>query len=262
MTCTNQDTVHASASTTSSNVANVAFAGGREIRVFLPPTSSTSSNTLTLYPAPSEDDLKPTAAELSHAFRSSPLLRAGPDAPLLTRALREREESRLGLNSSRNRTYASIRIRIRFSDRTMIESTFSETDTIDAVYAVLLDSLDETVKHKGVVIYTSPPRIEYKKSDPSLKRKTLRDLGLIPSAVVNLKWDDPHLNSNALPAPLRSDLTSAAQPLPLPSSPTSPPSTQLNPHSNSNSVHTPPSKPVPKWLKNIVSKSSIRPTLQ
>lgn len=228
----------------------------REIRVFLPPStaSSTSTSTPTVYPPLPSDDLKPTASELSHAFRSSPLLRPGPDAPLLTRALREREEARLGLHSSRNRSYPSIRIRIRFSDRTMIESTFDETETIDSVYSLLHDALDEEAKRKNVVIYTSPPRVEYRKDDKKWKGKTLRELGLIPSAVVNVRWDDAGMNAGTYRAPLRKDLLEKAVPLPVPAQAVEPTSETQE---GAAAAEGKPAKPVPKWLKNIVSKLEI-----
>lgn len=170
------------------------------MRVFLPPTSASSSSTANASSARAsgdgEEELKPTPEELKAAFlsTSSPLLRRGPDAPLLTRALREKEEQRLGLHSSRNRVWNNVRIRIRFSDRTMIESTFKETDTIDSVYDFLHESVDETARNVGVVIYTAPPKVEYKREDKKVKGKTLRELGLIPSAVVSLRWDDARMN--------------------------------------------------------------------
>lgn len=162
------------------------------MRVFLPPTTTTSSSTHIT--AEADEDLKPTPEELKTAFRSTILQRNGPDAPLLTRALRERQEAQLGLHSSRHRTWDNVRIRIRFSDRTMIERSFKETDTMDQVYSFLDESLDDAVKGKGVVIYTSPPKVEYKKGDTKVKGKTLRELGLIPSAVVSLRWDQAGMN--------------------------------------------------------------------
>ncbi|GAC98297.1 hypothetical protein PHSY_005890 [Pseudozyma hubeiensis SY62] len=226
----------------------------REIRVFLPPStasSSTSTSTPTVYPPLPSEDLKPTASELSHAFRSSPLLRPGPDAPLLTRALREKEEARLGLHSSRARSYPSIRIRIRFSDRTMIESTFDETDTIDSVYSLLHDALDEDAKRKNVVIYTSPPRVEYRKDDKKWKGKSLRELGLIPSAVVNVRWDDAEMNSGAYGAPLRKDLLEKAVPLPVPVQAVE--AKVEGQAEGAAAAEGKQTKPVPKWLKNIKS---------
>lgn len=223
---------------------------GREIRVFLPPSSSAP---VTIPPI-SDDELKPTASELKSAFRSSPLLHHGPDAPLLTRALREREEARLGLHASRNRSYPSIRIRVRFSDRTMIESTFHESDTIESVYQLLDAALDDDARAKPVVIYTSPPKTEYRRHDRKVQGKTLRELGLIPSAVVSLRWEDAAMNSNAFPAPLRHDLKASAQPLPLPVP------DQPQASTDSAAAKSEP-KPMPRWLKNIVSKSLMYPSL-
>ncbi|GAK66616.1 alveolar soft part sarcoma chromosome candidate 1-like [Moesziomyces antarcticus] len=210
------------------------------VRVYRAPSSS--SPTL---PPPADDDLKPTPEELKAAFKSTLLGRHGPDAPLLTRALREKEEQRLGLNSSKNRHWDHVKIRIRFSDRTMVEGSFSEADTINKVYEFLESVLDPTVKGKGVVIYTAPPKVEYRRTDAKVNAKTLRQLGLIPSAVVSLRWDDPQMNSNAYPAPIRQDLSSQAQDLPA---------TNVQPPTAPASAPEEKQKPLPKWLKNIVKK--------
>ncbi|SPO30223.1 uncharacterized protein UTRI_05687 [Ustilago trichophora] len=225
-----------------------------QVRVFLPPTTTISSSAHIT--AEADEDLKPTPEELKTAFRSTILQRNGPDAPLLTRALRERQEAQLGLHSSRNRTWDNVRIRIRFSDRTMIEKSFKETDTIDQVYSFLEESLDDTAKAKRVVIYTSPPKVEYNKADKKVKAKTLRELGLIPSAVVNLRWDQAEMNSNAFPAPLKPELKHQAQPLSPPPSFDQPPPSNTTPATTSDGRSAgKEAKPVPKWLKNIVSKS-------
>ncbi|PWY96950.1 hypothetical protein BCV70DRAFT_203292 [Testicularia cyperi] len=212
--------------------------------------SSASASAMAMAPAldDEEEELKPTPDELKQAFRSTISGRHGPDAPLLTRALREREEQRLF--SSRTKTWENVRIRIRFSDRTMIESTFTEHDTIEAVYRFLDSCLDTTAtKGSAVTIYTSPPKTEYSRSDPRLKAKTLRQLGLIPSAVVSLRWQDPQMNANSFPAPLKPELGAKAQDLPLP------PSFEPNPTTATATTPTSSSsKPVPKWLKNIVKK--------
>uniref|UniRef100_V5EDQ5 UBX domain-containing protein n=1 Tax=Kalmanozyma brasiliensis (strain GHG001) TaxID=1365824 RepID=V5EDQ5_KALBG len=224
------------------------------VRVFLPPTASSSSSSTIQPPLPAEDDLKPTPEELKAAFRSTIAQRHGPDAPLLTRALREREEARLGLHSSRNRTFTTVRIRVRFSDRTMIESTFNEADTIEAVYAFLHASLDEGVRGRGVVLYTAPPRVEYRREDKKVKGKTLRELGLIPSAVVNVKWEEVRMNSNGFPAPLKQELRGKAEPVPPPPSFDQPPPTANAAAQSSSSTTAKDAKPMPKWLKNIVKK--------
>ncbi|SJX65317.1 uncharacterized protein SRS1_15587 [Sporisorium reilianum f. sp. reilianum] len=241
-----------SGSTPSSNTAD-------GIRVFLPP----STNSPSVIPPLADDDLKPTPEELKTAFRSALLQRHGPDTPLLTRAQREKQEARLGLNSSRNRTWTAVRIRIRFSDRTMIESTFGESDTLDAVYAFLDASLDEELtRGKNALIYTAPPKVEYGRNDKKWKGKTLRELGWIPSAVVSVKWDDVAMNSNAYPAPLKGQLKGRAEPVPAPPSFDQPPPSSSSSTQQASAGQSSASgssgnaaKPMPKWLKNIVSKS-------
>ncbi|SNX87710.1 uncharacterized protein MEPE_06420 [Melanopsichium pennsylvanicum] len=242
-----------------SNETHPVPSSSSQIRVFLPPETSTS-----FIPPPNDDELKPTPAELREAFKSSILGRNGPDAPLLTRAMREKEEARLGLHSSRNRTFHNVRIRIRFSDRTMIESSFNETDTMDAVYKFLEDSVDERFRAKGVVIYTSPPKVEYQRSVSGNRDnrknkgdagKTLRELGLIPSAVVNLRWDDPSLNSElkAQAQPLTSPPSSLDQPQSPSSAAGASSTTSGAANSNGGGSSGKDAKPMPKWLKSIVT---------
>lgn len=77
----------------------------------------------------------------------------------------------------------------------MIESSFSESDRIGKVYEFLDRCLDqEVVKGKSVVIFTAPPKVEYRRDDSKVNAKSLRELGLIPSAVVSLRWSDPAMN--------------------------------------------------------------------
>ncbi|SAM84987.1 uncharacterized protein UBRO_07551 [Ustilago bromivora] len=255
MSSTNDNQASASGSTSSAPPAP---------RVFLPPSASsspsTSSRLLPLPLASAEDDLKPCAEELRHAFRSTLLGRHGPDAPLLTRALREKEDARLGLHASRNRTFPHVRIRIRFSDRTMLEGDFTETDTIEKIYTLLEHALDEKVRRVGRVIYTTPPKIEYPKQDTKVKGKTLRELGFIPSAVLNIKWDQPEMNANTFPAPLRQELSMNAELLPPPPSfdqqqpapvPASGEGKQPEPRKDGGKKE---SKPMPKWLKGIANR--------
>ncbi|TKY90258.1 hypothetical protein EX895_000256 [Sporisorium graminicola] len=246
----NTSTASGSSSSRSPNAAD-------GIRVFLPPSSDSSAPSI--IPPPSDDDLKPSPEELKAAFRSTLLQRHGPDAPLLTRAQREKQEAKLGLYSSRNRTWTAVRIRIRFSDRTMIESTFSESDTLEAVYAFLHSSLDEEMtRGKKVVIYTAPPKVEYARDDKKWKGKTLRDLGWIPSAVVSVKWDDAAMNATGYPAPLKGQLKDRAEPVPPPPNFDQPSTAQQGGSAaQSTTSDSSPSgnaaKPMPKWLKNIVT---------
>lgn len=173
--------------------------------------------------------------------------------------MREKEEAKLGLHSSRNRHWSVVKIRIRFSDRTLLEGEFTESDTIDKVYSFLEDALDEKSKGKGLVIYTTPPKIEYKRKDNKAKGKTLRELGLIPSAVVNLRWDQQEMNSNTFPAPIKPELKELAQSLPPPPSFDQQPLTVAS-AGGSEAGREQGKKAMPKWLKGIVSKSLYPPS--
>jgi tether containing UBX domain for GLUT4 len=173
--------------------------GGRDpqyenVKVYRAPADTDSPLATSTLLALGDEDLKPTADELKRAFKSTIAGRHGPDAPLLTKAMREKEEERLGLYSSRHRKWDNVRIRIRFSDRTQIESSFAESDTIQAIYTFLEQSLDEQTRAEPVIIYSTPPRVEYRRDDPKIAAKSLRELGLIPSAVLNLRWQNPDRN--------------------------------------------------------------------
>lgn len=225
----------------------------QDVTVYRPPSSSAQPSTATMLTSTpvADDELKPTPDELKTAFRSTLAGRHGPDAPLLTRALREREEERLGLHANRNRVYDKVRIRIRFSDRTQIQAEFAESDTIDALYAFLHASVTPQAQSTDVILYTAPPKKEYRRNDPKVNKLTLRQLGLIPSAIVSLRWADPAMNSNTYPAPLLPHLQSQAQDLPQPQQ-----QQQQQQVPASSASTAPASKPMPKWLKNIVSKSN------
>jgi hypothetical protein len=64
-----------------------------QVNVFLPPNTAGPSH----IPPPPTEEPKPTSEELKSAFTSVIAQRNGPDAPLMTKAMREREDARLGI---------------------------------------------------------------------------------------------------------------------------------------------------------------------
>lgn len=71
-----------------------------------------SRNTCPLLGLPSlqQEDPRPTPAEIKEAFASHIQQRHGPDAPLMTSAMREREEARLGIKKKEYTEVSSVSI--------------------------------------------------------------------------------------------------------------------------------------------------------
>ncbi|KDN53179.1 hypothetical protein K437DRAFT_253509 [Tilletiaria anomala UBC 951] len=174
------------------------------------------SNEQGALPSPPTEEPKATPAELKAAFADHIQMRHGPDAPLMTKAMREKAEAMLG---KQKRTWEYVKIRVRFSDRTQIESSFPSSASINEVYtfvrgAVRQDVLDN--KKGGFTLYTAPPCKDYVESDAKIRGKGLVELGLAPAAVLNVRWEDTAMNSNAYPAPLKAELLCSAADLPPP----------------------------------------------
>lgn len=202
-----------------------------------------------LPPPQADDEAKPTAAELKEAFSSHISQRHGPDAPLMTQAMRQREEARLGIKKKeyhevsppptspfvlednkrphplrrpRLRVFLlkQIRIRIRLSDRTTLEGTFPSTAQVPTLYCFLRAHLSHRHARHAFTLYQSPPKRDLPEStkDVKLQGKTLRELGMAPAAVVLVRWSDTAMNSNTYPAPLSDETLVLAQDLPTPPS--------------------------------------------
>jgi tether containing UBX domain for GLUT4 len=180
------------------------------VKVFLPPNTAGPSH----IPPPPSEEPKPTSEELKSAFTSVISKRNGPDAPLMTKAMREREDARLGI---KKKEYNEIRIRVRFSDRTALEGLFPATTRIPTLYAFVRAHLAPKYASIPFTIYQSPPRRDLpEKGDIKLQDKTIKDLGMAPQAIINLRWSDDKMNGNTFPAPLDSSISAQAQELPVP----------------------------------------------
>lgn len=88
--------------------------------------------------------------------------------------------------------FETIRIRVRFSDRTQIESVFPHASTILDVYD-FVDSVLAEGQHGPYLLFQSPPRRDFPRA-PSSKSHTLRALGFAPAAVLGIRWSDPSKN--------------------------------------------------------------------
>ncbi|KAI0324679.1 hypothetical protein GY45DRAFT_1331299 [Cubamyces sp. BRFM 1775] len=132
------------------------------------------------------------------------------NAPLRTAAMREAEDKK------RRARWPQTTIRVKFSDRSMLEKSFPSTDKIKSVYAFVRGSLREDVKPIKFVLYQSPPKREYKVSDPKVRDLSLAELDLAPSSLLLLKFEDDSLNHQDVPAPLDPSILALAEDLPAP----------------------------------------------
>ncbi|KAI0648842.1 hypothetical protein C8Q79DRAFT_478349 [Trametes meyenii] len=130
------------------------------------------------------------------------------NAPLRTAAMRETEDKK------RRSRWPETRIRIKFADRSVLEKTFPSTDKIRAVYAFVRSSLREDVKPIKFVLYQSPPKREYKVSDPKVRDLSLAELDFAPSSVLLIKFDDERFDH--APAPLDPSILALAEDFPTP----------------------------------------------
>ncbi|KAM5544612.1 hypothetical protein V8D89_001510 [Ganoderma adspersum] len=131
-------------------------------------------------------------------------------APLKTAAMRDAEDKK------RKARWPQTTIRVRFPDFTVLEKTFPSTDKIKSVYAFVRGSLREDVKPIKFVLYQSPPKREYKVSDPAVRNLSLADLDFAPSSLLMLQFEDVDLNHQNVPAPLDASVLAVVEDYPVP----------------------------------------------
>lgn len=120
---------------------------------FQPPSTSGPSAAAVLSALP-DSYFSPTPSELQTAFAGQVRKREQlVDRPLLTKALREREEG--GKMEERRKRWPETRIRIRFADRSLLEGTLKSTDLLGAVYEMVKAALHEDVRAKPFVLCQS-----------------------------------------------------------------------------------------------------------
>lgn len=165
---------------------------------------------LTAPPPPSADDFEPTPAELKAAFADAIEQRNGPNAPLMTSAMRARRDA----ERARGRPqYTSVRVRVRFADRSQVEKTFDIGAHIADVYA-FVDALRDGAA--DYTLFQSPPRRDFARDEP----QTLGALGFAPAAVLGIRWAAAQLNGALLltasdaPPPLKTDVRARARDMP------------------------------------------------
>ncbi|PFH53207.1 hypothetical protein AMATHDRAFT_188456 [Amanita thiersii Skay4041] len=156
------------------------------------------------YYSPTPADLRDAQATL--AARTQSLI----NAPLQTQAMRA------SITKSRKDKWPFITIRVKFPDRSQLEKVFPSSDKIKSVYAFVRGCLREDVKPIKFILYQSPPRKDFKVSDPSVRDLTLADLQLAPSSVLLLRFEADELNAPTLTAPLAPSILSQAIDMPAP----------------------------------------------
>ncbi|KDQ15873.1 hypothetical protein BOTBODRAFT_274668 [Botryobasidium botryosum FD-172 SS1] len=179
-----------------------------DFKVWSPP--ATNSTTI---PASSIPDsfFEPTTTELKVALAAQTRLRESlQNAPLKTQAIREQEEKK------KHERWPNTTIRVKFPDQTQLEKVFPSTNTIKAIYAFVRNSLTEEAKPIKFVLYQTPPRRDYKVSDPAVKSLSLAQLSFAPSTILHLRFEDDALNSTTAPPPLLPAILERAVPLPTP----------------------------------------------
>lgn len=133
----------------------------------------------------------------------------------MTQAMREREAARLGLRKKehnevgtlvRARSYPMLtpamqsRIRIRFSDRTQLEATVPAAAQVPVLYHLLRSHLATEHAQTSFTLYQTPPKRDFpeRTKDPKLRGKTLKELGMVPQAALNIRWEKAEMNCERL----------------------------------------------------------------
>lgn len=97
------------------------------------------------------------------------------NAPLMTSALRNLEESKKQLRQLNK--YKKAIIRVQFPDRTVLQGTFKPTETIKDVIEFVREYLDDT--SIPVYLYTTPPKEVLEDS------QNLIQYGFVPGALLH-----------------------------------------------------------------------------
>ncbi|KAJ3175861.1 Tether containing UBX domain for GLUT4 [Geranomyces variabilis] len=143
------------------------------MKVFYPPPDGVPYNQIVL----PDSFYQLTSTELRVLLaRSGGNSGSGSDAPLMTKAMRDREAA-----LKRNK-YPKTMTRVRFADRRLVQCGFMSGDKISALYAALKPLLANPAR--AFVLYTTPPM---RVLDAS---QTFWEAGLAPACLVYFKWAD------------------------------------------------------------------------
>jgi len=191
------------------------------------------------YFEPTAEDIR--AAQATLTARTQALV----NAPLQLKTAKNATER------ARRDRWPLTRIRVRFPDRTQLERVFPSTDRIKSVYAFVRELLRDDVKPVKFILSLldqSPPKRDFKVSDPKVKGLSLAELELAPSSVLLLRFEEDRLNHAHITAPLLPEILAQAIDLPVPVESEGPTQTS----SVTSSFSGPKllgEKKIPKWLK-------------
>ncbi|KAJ3183309.1 Tether containing UBX domain for GLUT4 [Gaertneriomyces sp. JEL0708] len=145
----------------------------REIKIYRPPVDSRGPTQIEL----PDSFFELTSAELKFLIQSSKSrAQANENAPLMTKAMRDREQA------ARQKKYPKTMIRVRFRDRWVLQAQFLSNEEVSCLYDVVRSVLDR--RDRSFVLYTTPP---YQVIDAAV---TFWQAGLAPATVVYCKWAD------------------------------------------------------------------------
>ncbi|KAJ3326435.1 Tether containing UBX domain for GLUT4 [Blyttiomyces sp. JEL0837] len=146
----------------------------RNLKVFLPPPDNEPA--VNIERPDSFFELTPAELKLVISAQSAKAKMAG-DAPLKTKAMREREEM------EKMRRFPRTCIRVRFPDRWTLQAEFLSGETVSSIYKCVQESLPTHLQDRQFILYMSPPLKQF--TDRTV---TLWNAGLTPSTMLYFKW--------------------------------------------------------------------------
>ncbi|KLO05768.1 hypothetical protein SCHPADRAFT_910797 [Schizopora paradoxa] len=216
-------------------------------KIYNPPSSQSSTLASIGATLPDDSDyFKPTPADLKLAQDSlAQRTKALQDAPLLTAKLRSEKDE------EKKTRFPTATIRIKFANRTMLEKVFPSSDRIISVYRFVRACLNEEARSHKFVLFSSPPRRDFKVSDPEVKEKTLLDLRLAPQSNLFFRFFDDSitLDNPGFPPPLLQSLLAQSVSLPTPSTLPVTMGDAGQSDTGLSSKNTTTERKIPKWLK-------------
>ncbi|KAJ9097642.1 hypothetical protein QFC21_004678 [Naganishia friedmannii] len=245
---------------------NIQVFGAPQESTYIPPSELPES-----YFAPTTNDL--TLAQTALSRRTAALAHR----PLQLAAQREEEAKKR--EKIKGERWPRTVIRVRFSDRTVVQKEFASGDKIGAVYDFVRSTLAEEYRSKTFTLY-QPPNIrfpEHPTTAPATKKprslnqfnakppppvkETLLDLQLVPQSLLMVRFDEDELNRSDRQAPLLPHLIQAATPLPAapdfdnPQTPVPPQLKTTDPSvGESGKPDAGKEKKIPKWLQKGLMK--------
>ncbi|KAI9327883.1 hypothetical protein BDR26DRAFT_874692 [Obelidium mucronatum] len=149
--------------------------------------------------------LSSTELKLAYISSKNKAKQIQDGAPLMTKAMRDREEE------LKLKKYPKTMIRVRFPDRVTVQAAFLSTEPVSAIYTLISDTL--ATPTRKYTLYITPPLQDL----ASKKDQTFWKAGLAPATLVYFKWDDnEHQHSNAGAAYLNEAYLSKMEELPVP----------------------------------------------